>query len=182
MADFQSKVTRRPRSKLERIIETLHRDAQLPAETAGLTRALGELEQQVADTVLRALPALRALPLNEARKQLRECGVTHRPTSDRVLLWTGHLSSVAPSEEALRLVVRVGYPGENFESIARALDAELPASEALSLARRANLLLDHHARAICLPMQPTCNRCSIVGACGFRGIGADPSARLRSSS
>jgi hypothetical protein len=31
-------------------------------------------------------------------------------------------------------------------------------------------------------MQPTCNRCSIVGACGFRGIGADPSARLRSSS
>ena len=182
MADFQSKVTRRPRSKLERVVEVLHRDAEAPSEATGLTRVLEELDCHVAETVRRALPALQALPLNDARAQLQESGVSHRPTLDRILLWTGHLSSVAPSEGTLRLVVRLGYPGESFESVARALDAELPASEGLSLARRANGLLDRHSRAICLPVEPRCNKCCIAAACGFRGIGADPSARLQSSS
>lgn len=134
MDDFQSKVTRRPRSKLERVVAKL--------EGAG-----------------------GSLPRADASGELV---VPSAPDRD----------SIAPTLDALRLAVRLGYPGDTGEAVSRSLDAELPVGST-DLAWRARHLLDTHARATCLDTSPRCDRCTLVDACAYRGVGADPAQRLR---
>jgi hypothetical protein len=134
--DFQSKVTRRPRSKLERVVTKL--------EEARGSLARGDASGEI----LLSAPSGRAP------------------------------ETVAATGDALRLAVRLGYPGETADAVSRALDAELPVGSA-DLSWRARHLLDNHARATCFEMSPTCERCVLVDACAYRGVGVDPALRLR---
>jgi hypothetical protein len=139
VGDFHSKVTRRPRSKLERVVAKL--------EEARGALARGDASGEI------ALPT------------------PNDPMGD----------TVAPTLDALRLAVRLGYPGESADAVARALDAELPLGST-DLAWRARHLLDAHARATCSNPTPKCDGCTLVDACDYRGVGADPALRLRSRS
>jgi hypothetical protein len=143
--DYQSKVTRRPRSKLERVV------AKLEEARGQLARgdASGEIVLPPADVA----PAPTDLPPG----------------------------TVATTVDAFRLAARLGYPGESADAVSRALNAELPVGST-DLAWRARHLLDAHARATCLETSPRCDRCTLVDACAYRGVGADPALRLRARS
>jgi hypothetical protein len=130
MSDFRSKVTRRPRSKLERVVELLERD-DMPPPTAAFAAAV-------------------------ARSS----------------------SAVAPTPGALRVATRLGYPGNEPASIARALDAEVPEGDVTSVAWRAHWSLHVLSEEVCHREMPKCSSCPARSACDFQGVGADPARRL----
>ena len=178
MTDFQSKVTRRPRSRLERLVSAL--EAATPRAKLIASDPLDALSDvQAKLEAVRLLDSKPALPAEVLRARLESLGIRDRALIDQVLLRAGKGDTVAPTENALRVVVRLGYPGDTYESVARALDAELPGSDTRGIATRAHDLLDVHGRAICLPVGPACKQCCVAERCEYRGEGADPSARLR---
>lgn len=130
MSDFRSQVTRRPRSKLERIVDLLDRE-NVPAPSAEYTAT-------------------------SAR--------TH--------------SAVAPSPSAQRVALRLGYPGNEPASIARALDAEVPEGDFTAVAWRAHHLLHVLGEEICVREKPRCAQCAAISACDYKGEGPDPAKRL----
>ncbi len=132
MSEFRSKVTLRPRSKLERILDLV-----------------GASEDP-------APPPTQEYQQRRLRKQ----------------------SEVAPSDVALRVAARLGYPGNEPAAIARALDAEVPEGDPTAVAWRAH----HHLQLIgerwCHADKTDCNACPVRGVCDFRGLGLDPAIRL----
>lgn len=128
---------------------------------------------------LRMVEAHATLAPEVIRARLVAAGLADRATQDELLLRAGKLATVAPTEHALRVVVRLGYPGDTYGAVARALDAELPGSDALGVATRAHGLLDAFGRAICHEVGPACGECCVAAGCGFRGEGQDPAVRLR---
>ncbi len=231
MSDVRSKVTRRPRSKLERLVEVLgaaHAVPVRPAVELGVQVALaclvaaqatpsaardrvrgwgGEsagVEPQrliaiTADDVAGVCPpeqvgaavaALRAVghliadgALDDAwdaedtrRALLGVPGMTP-PRADYLLLAAGRLATVAPTLAAMRVAVRIGYPGSTYGAVARALDLELPHADDVTSAWRAHQLLDQHGKLVCAA-RPACSGCPIRDGCGFAGEGVDPVGRL----
>ncbi len=176
MADSQSKVTRRPRSRLERLVSAL--DAVTPR---ALVRDPLEVVRRgsARDEILRLLDPKTVVSPHELRARLGALGISDRALVDELLLRAGKADSVAPTSHAMRVVVRLGYPGDTYDSVARALDAELPGSNAGRLALRAHDLLDAHGRAICLAVGPVCKQCRIAERCDYHGEGPDPATRLR---
>lgn len=151
MADLYSKVTLRPRSQLERLIELLEAEASAPPRPPP--------DPEEAKRRLSALPRLEAEAV------------------DRILLTSGARVTVAPSLAARRVAARVGYPGATYASITRALDAEILEADVTDLAWRAHHLLDRLGRERCVEL-PSCAGCPLAQACGFRGVGSDPARRL----
>ncbi len=133
MSDFRSQVTRRPRSKLENVVDLL---------------------------------ALENLP---------------PPTADYGAASLRTHSAVAPTSSGLRVALRLGYPGNEAASIARALDAEVPEGDITFVAWRAHKSLAVLADTVCTKEAPKCNACAVVRACDFHGVGTDPALRLCSS-
>src|SRR5947209_416187 len=111
MADFRSKVTRRPRSKLERIVDLLERDVAPP------------------------------------------------PSAEYLSMSMRVRSAVAPTTGAMRVALRLGYPGNEPASIARALDAEVPEGDVTSVAWRAHYCLRVLSETVCIFEQPNCAQC-----------------------
>jgi endonuclease III len=232
VADLYSKVTLRPRSKLERLLEVLEPDCEVPrrpkngivtqlalfyllsgqatpASAADALKSLsagGSLDVDKlaslprsfvegvcpADRVEEVHAALRCLgkaaregieraarvELEEARRQLSYLPRLSTEQIDLVLLAAGLHSVVAPSLPALRVAVRLGYPGSSYAAIARALDAEVPEGDNAEVAWRAHHVLRQHGKRICLEQAPACGRCRVRMSCSFRGEGDDPAARL----
>lgn len=231
MSDARSKVTRRPRSKLERLLEVLggvHAAPARPPVDLGVQLALsclvasqatpaaardrvrewgGEsagveplrLIAVVADDVAGVCPpeqvgaavaALRAVghlvadgALDDAweaedtrRALLGVPGMTP-PRADYLLLAAGRLATVAPTLPAMRVAVRLGYPGSTYGAVARALDLELPHADDVGSAWRAHQLLDHHGRLVCAA-RPACASCPLRDGCSYAGEGVDPVGRL----
>ena len=133
MSDFRSQVTRRPRSKLERIVDLLGLEDMPPPS-----------------------PAYQTLSAK-----------SH--------------SAVAPTAVALRVAMRLGYPGNEAASIARALDAEVPEGDVTSVAWRAHHSLQVLGDTICTKERPRCSECAAREACDFHGVGVDPAKRLSGS-
>lgn len=185
VTDFQSKVTRRPRSRLERIVSTLEtRGASAPkarvAAGQGASQGASDSAREARrEELLRVVDAGAQLTPDVLRARLVAAGLADRAIQDELLLRAGKLATVAPTEHALRVVVRLGYPGDTYDAVARALDAELPGSDALGVATRAHGLLDAFGRAICHEVGPACDECCVAAGCGFRGAGQDPAVRLR---
>lgn len=130
----------------------------------------------VKEEVLRLFESKTPLSVESLRAPMTLLGVSDRALVDRLLLRAGVLETVAPTGPAMRVVVRLGYPGDTYASVARALDAELGPR---GLAERAHDLLDAHGRAICRPVGPACNECRLAERCDYRGRGLDPARRLR---
>lgn len=231
MSDVRSKVTRRPRSKLERLLDVLgavHATPLRPAVDLGVQLALSclvaagatpaaardrvrawcspaggvepsrllaltpaDVEADVppgaADAASAALRAVGHLiadgALDDAwdtedtrRALLGVPGVTP-PVADYLLLAAGRLATVAPTASAMRVAVRIGYPGSTYGAVARALDLELPHAGDVASAWRAHQLLDHHGRLVCTP-RPGCAACPVREGCSYAGDGVDPVTRL----
>ena len=123
MSDFRSQVTRRPRSKLENVVD---------------------------------LVALEGLPAPSA-EYLAQTARSH--------------SAVAPTQGGLRVALRLGYPGNEPASIARALDAEIPEGDITFVAWRAHRSLHVLAETACTTDQPKCEACKVRSACDFHGVG-----------
>jgi endonuclease III len=236
VSDAQSKVTLRPRSKLERLLDALSGQYEVPdrpaldllsqltllqlvgggadgkaalcamsplckkngsvdpkklAETSRELVASVCREEQVADTLqaLRAAGEVAAgapdgfdahcqTDLSEARRLLRTLpGITEQ-RADLLLLYAGVHAVIAPTANGVHVAARLGYPGTSYASFARALDAELPAPDAVEIAWSAHHLLEQHGKKICSPHNPTCGRCPIRAACAFHGEGEDPATKL----
>jgi hypothetical protein len=133
MSDFRSQVTRRPRSKLENVVD---------------------------------LVALESLP---------------PPSAEYASLSLRCHSAVAPTHEGLRVALRLGYPGNEPASIARALDAEIPEGDITFVAWRAHRSLQVIAETVCTKDQPKCDACAVKSACDYHGVGIDPARRLGGS-
>lgn len=131
MADLRSKVTRRPRSKLERLLDLL--DPQ---------------------------------------------DVATEPTPEYIALSARTQSAVAPTADAVRVALRLGYPGNEPAAIARALDAEVPEGDATAVAWRAHQQLHLHGISVCVAEAPGCSACRLRAPCSYRGEGVDPAKRL----
>jgi endonuclease III len=86
---------------------------------------------------------------------------------------------IAPSRRRRsRVALRLGYPGNEAASIARALDAEVPEGDVTSVAWRAHHSLQVIGDSVCTKDRPRCVECAVESACDFHGVGLDPSKRL----
>lgn len=231
MSDVRSKVTRRPRSKLERLLDVLgaaHAAPVRPPVDLGVQVALsclvaahaspGDARDRVRawsssggdvdpdrlvaiteadvtgvcppENVAAAAAALRAVghlvadgaldetwDAEDTRRALLGVPGMTPPVADYLLLAAGRLATVAPTVPAMRVVVRVGYPGSTYGAVARALDLELPNAGDVKSAWRAHQLLDHHGRLVCT-QRPACSACPLRDGCSFAGEGVDPALRL----
>jgi hypothetical protein len=146
-------------------LECRYREGRSPDRRAGDGRMLGGLEE------------LCRGELGEARRMLGMLPGMSPWRVDFILLSSGSHALVAPTMGGMRVAARLGYPGSGYESLARALDAEIP-PDALDIAWQAHHLFDQHAKHACAGTEPRCGDCGVRETCGFRGIGADPAARL----
>lgn len=232
MSDQRSKVTLRPRSKLERVLDlldphlshpppprtTLARelvvhylvagdaplqkaaarvreslgvepsldglrkvDRELVAELCSDARVeevvswIGKAAKQAQET---RLGTLLEQDLDAARRVLASLPQLSLPVADQLLLACSVRRTVAPTPAAIRVAVRLGYPGAEYEAVARALDAEVPESDVSAVAWRAHHLLKQHGVMVCVRERPHCSACRIASACAYGGEGTDPAARL----
>ncbi|MFO0550389.1 MAG: hypothetical protein U0271_18485 [Polyangiaceae bacterium] len=179
MGDLESKVTRRPRSKLERVLEQLEKHLSSPdppqgSLSAALTGGVDAARVAEFEQLARKNPA-------EARRRLLEFSRLEPASVDFLLLTIGADDTVAPSPTAQRVAARLGYPGTDYETLARALDAEVPEGDPGHVAWRAHHLLAAHGELVC-GEPPACNRCPIRALCSYHGEGPDPAARLTATS
>ncbi len=231
MTELRSKVTKRPRSKLERVLDRLETASEVPARPkngivaqlalyyllageaqvgaaatavkqlgatpAAMGASLASLERDTvaalcpAERVDEAHAALRAVgkavgdglvaasvDLDEARRRLRDLPRMPAEQADFLLLASGLVSLVAPGPSALRVAVRLGYPGSSYAAVARALDAEVPEGDPAHVAWRAHHVLKLHGQRVCKERAPACGACGVRDGCSFRGEGDDPAARF----
>lgn len=232
MADLYSKVTLRPRSKLERLVDLLEPSCEVPSRPKnGLATQLalyfllwGEAAPHAAAQAVKALrladgqidaaqlaggvrdlvetlctparveevaaalaavgrlaadglEALARRDPEEARRRLSTLPRLAADQADFLLLAGGAVSTVAPSPAALRVAVRVGYPGTTYASVARALDAELPEGDPHEVAWRAHHVLKQHGLRTCKEA-PACSGCRAEPACSYAGQGEDPANKV----
>jgi hypothetical protein len=235
VADLYSKVTLRPRSKLERVIELLSQRTPVPkrpepgvvvqlvlyylvaAEVTPTDASayvkllrgegsridpvrLSELEGASLEAIcpprmlVDLVAALRATghaaregledacvrDADEGKRRLAALPRMNAEAVDLILLSGGAVATVAPSVPARRVASRLGYPGTNYASLARALDAEIPEGDATDMAWRAHHLLARHGRDTCTLPKPACDRCAVRSSCSYQGEGPDPAGRLSS--
>lgn len=234
--EARSKVTLRPRSRLERVLERLEDLYGVPPRPrvdalteltllylvgggADAKRALGvlaplcnehgavdadrladasrELVARVCvepsvDEVLAALHTAGAMAqrltegfdascrrgLADARTLLGTLPRLSEHHADVLLLYSGAHALVAPSGYALQVAARLGYPGSSYSAIARALDVEVPSSDALGFAWRAHHLLDQHGKHVCTRPAPACAPCPVRQSCAVPNGGDDPVERI----
>ena len=106
---------------------------------------------------------------------------TRSPPSTEYLASTGRGQSlVAPTIDAARVALRLGYPGNEVAAVARALDAEVPEGDVTGVAYRAHNHLHLHGTTVCHREHPGCGSCRLRAACAYHGEGPDPALRLES--
>jgi endonuclease-3 len=109
-------------------------------------------------------------PLQQAKKALRRFPGIGEPGADKILLFAGVQSSLAPDSNALRVLGRLGFIAEH-KSYARmyASSRELKATPALKIAavQEANLLLQTHGQTLCKRNAPLCAACPLANRCPF---------------
>jgi len=109
-------------------------------------------------------------PLQLAKKALRRFPGIGEPGADKILLFAGVQSSLAPDSNALRVLGRLGFIAKH-KSYARmyASSRELKATPALKIAavQEANLLLQTHGQTLCKRNAPLCAACPLASRCPF---------------
>jgi endonuclease-3 len=112
-------------------------------------------------------PVLR-LPAAAAKKALRRFPGIGDPGAEKILLFAGHQSFLAPESNGLRVLVRLGLVPDRRSyaatySAARPLAAELGGDwRVLSVAHR---LLRLHGQTLCRRTAPKCRACPLERSC-----------------
>lgn len=123
------------------------------------------------------LESISKSDLDEARRLLVGLPRLHPQAIDLLLLSAGAQALVAPTQSAMRVAARLGYPGADYAAVARSLDAEVPEVDVLGVAWRAHHALKQLGSTICEKDRPLCASCPVIRACVYRGEGADPASR-----
>lgn len=198
MGDQFSQVTRRPRSKLERLLEIWEEKVALPQREhpnvatdllrAALDAAGAREGAKLAERLLatpagldpEALQTTLASELGEMvqHEAVRQCLALFAHLPREVLQRTGALGTVGPTPAACRVAARLGYPGSSFATLTRALDAELPEGDPTGIAWRVHHALTLHGRSVCSAEAPQCGACIVAASCHYGGRGEDPAKRL----
>jgi endonuclease III len=157
--------------ELERsVVEALCPPARVDDVLSAL-RAVGQAARE-------GLVAACARDVDEARRRLRDLPRMPAEQADFLLLASGLVSTVAPGPSALRVAVRIGYPGSSYAAVARSLDAEVPEGDVTEVAWRAHHVLKLHGQRVCKDAAPLCASCGVRDGCAFRGEGDDPASRF----
>jgi len=113
--------------------------------------------------------AIRAEPA-KARRTLRRFPGIGEPGADKVLLFSGLATGLAPESNALRVLVRLGLLEEQDSyartyAASRRVEWDGPASP--KLMQEAHLLLKQHGQTLCRNRQPRCAACPLAGRCAY---------------
>ena len=104
------------------------------------------------------------------KKSLRKFPGVGEPLADRILLFTGAQTTLAPDSNALRALLRLGYGEETknyattYRSVLAATADELPD---VAFAQRAHLLLRRHGQEVCKRTAPRCEVCAARAECAW---------------
>jgi len=118
-------------------------------------------------------PLMRAQKVLDCAKLANEFGVDDprrfpsigQPYADRILLFNGKQTGVAPDSNALRVLCRLGFAREqkNYSAMYReAMDA-FQARDA----QQAHLLLRRHGQELCKRTRPRCEACPLRSTCDW---------------
>jgi endonuclease III len=135
-------------------------------------------------------------PLPKAKQALRRFPGIGEPGAEKILLFAGAQSLLAPDSNALRVLVRLGFIQED-KSYARMYTAgrDVASHAAMDTAgmQEAHQLLQQHGQTLCKRNAPLCGSCPLAAMCQFvrgrmnvakaeRSIVREPSARRKSPS
>jgi endonuclease III len=113
--------------------------------------------------------AVRSDP-EAAKKLLREFPSVGEPYADRILLFAGGHSRIAPDSNALRVLCRLGFVEEakSYSTTYRKA-ATKAASEVkdAKTARSLHLLLRRHGQEVCKTSEPRCGLCPLRETCDW---------------
>ncbi|MGZ4808185.1 MAG: hypothetical protein ACXV7D_02550 [Thermoanaerobaculia bacterium] len=104
----------------------------------------------------------------KAKKLLREFPSVGEPYADRILLFAGSQVTLAPDSNALRVLARLGFVGEekSYSKMYRAaISATTDVFENAAGAQRAHLLLRKHGQELCKRSAPRCDLCPLRAEC-----------------
>jgi adenine-specific DNA glycosylase len=92
------------------------------------------------------------------------------PLADKILLFSGAHTILAPDSNALRVLIRLGY-GIDDKSYAKsyrsAVDATKDEFATPAQAQRAQAILRHHGQQLCKRSSPSCELCPVRKHCDF---------------
>jgi endonuclease III len=109
-------------------------------------------------------------PLSAAKRALRSFPGIGEPGAERILLFAGQQTLLAPDSNGLRVLVRLGlvrdetsYSRTYAES--RQVARDLPADPRVM--QEAHLLLQHHGQTLCKRGLPRCDECPLALECAY---------------
>ena len=113
--------------------------------------------------------ALRG-PIESARRVLRKFPGIGAPGADKILLFCGRATCLAPESNGLRVLTRLGLVDED-KSYARmyrastTVEQQLPAK--IPQMQQAHLLLHRHGISLCKRSSPRCSECPLANDCAY---------------
>jgi endonuclease III len=119
-------------------------------------------------------------PLPSAKKALRQFPGIGEPGAEKILLFAGAQSLLAPDSNALRVLARLGLIQEE-PSYSRMYAASRNVAvkiQGIARMREAHALLQHHGQSLCKLGAPKCGLCPLASRCAFVG-GPGPGARAK---
>lgn len=116
------------------------------------------------------LEAVIPRPLDEAKRALRRFPGIGEPGAEKVLLFAGRHTLLAPDSNGLRVLVRLGLVEEGLSyaktyAAAREVAKNLPAQ--VKVVQEAHLLLQQHGRTLCKRTAPRCDACPLAQRCSY---------------
>jgi len=120
-------------------------------------------------------------PLPDAMRALRLFPGIGVPGAEKILLFSGRASLLAPESNGLRVLARLGLVREEASyartyAASRELAGALPKDPAL--VTEAHLLLQQHGQTLCTRTMPRCDECPLARGCAYaRSTQMSPSRR-----
>ena len=108
--------------------------------------------------------------LKKAKKLLKPFPGVGEPLADKILLFSGAHTSLAPDSNALRVLTRLGYgvDDKNYaKSYRSAIEATKDEFRTPAEAQRAHVILRHHGQELCKRTAPRCELCPLREVCVF---------------
>jgi len=131
-------------------------------------RRLHESARLVRDEFGGNLRSVLTLDPAAARRALKKFPTIGDPGADKILLFTGTVSSLAPDSNGLRVLMRLGFVKEhkNYGTMYRAAQTALQnqAGECASWIA-AHQLLKRHGQQLCRRSAPRCEACPLRSVC-----------------
>jgi len=109
-------------------------------------------------------------PLRTAKKTLRRFPGIGEPGAEKILLFAGAQTLLAPDSNALRVLARLGFIKEEpsySRMYAASREVERNIGANVGKMREAHQLLQHHGQTLCKRTVPACHSCPLATRCAF---------------